>query len=95
MIDALAVALAVRGVELQHLVHHTRRHARVLGAPVDFPPCDRCEVRYHRIDLKSRFLLDDGDDRAGVFMGRSDLERRERGVDVGPPSCSVGYRPRQ
>src|ERR1700732_4878133 len=55
----------------------------------DFPPRDRGQARYHRINAESRFLLDHRDHRADVFICWGDGEDVEGGEHIGRPPGAI------
>src|SRR5580658_9062148 len=66
-INPIAVSTSVGGFQRQDAVDDDQRHMGVLGAAVNLGPGDGAETGYHRVDLKSRLLLDHGYHRANVF----------------------------
>ncbi|MNG07823.1 hypothetical protein D3C84_911420 [compost metagenome] len=61
-----------------------------LGCPaIDFLPGDLAQPRHAGINLKGRFLLGDSQHRAQVLLGRRNILRGKRGIDVRGPALAV------
>ncbi|SVK52572.1 Uncharacterised protein [Acinetobacter baumannii] len=89
LIQALAVALAVRRRDLQRGMHQKVRDMHLIGAAVDLLPGDLRQPRHLRVSLERRLLFGDRQHRAQVLIARLDALRDERGGDIGGPTLTV------
>lgn len=89
--QALVVAAAVGGRQLQCGVEREQRDVFRLRPALEFGPGNLRQVRHHRVGLVTRFLLQHGQHRADVLrVGREGL-RLERHLDIGGPAGTVGH----
>jgi len=89
-VDALGVGPAVGRPDLQSGAHGERGRAHARGFSVDLVARDPTEVGHRRFGAKARFLFGDGQRGTDVGQARRDLQRGERGVEVGGPASAIG-----
>ncbi|MNO99972.1 hypothetical protein D3C76_917570 [compost metagenome] len=94
--QALVIGLAGGRVQLQGRIDQQVRHMQLGRSLVDFSAGDPGQPRDLRVYLEGGFLLDDGQYRTQVFIGRGNVLGGKGGIDIGGPAFTVrGFRRHQ